>query len=83
MRTGDLIGMGTIAGSEKGTLGSLIEITRGGSRPLELVPDVSRRSLGDGGNVIRRAAVPSERRSVVVPAIYAFSMGTLTVEVSG
>jgi fumarylacetoacetase len=55
LRPGDLIGTGTISGSDEGSLGSLLEITRNGRRPVELTPDESRTFLLDGDEVIFRA----------------------------
>jgi fumarylacetoacetase len=50
--TGDLLGSGTISGAGEGELGSLLEITRGGSRPFA-VPGTgeTRRFLEDGDEV--------------------------------
>jgi fumarylacetoacetase len=55
VRTGDLMATGTISGRERGSEGSLIELTRNGSEPLRL-PDGSERSfLEDGDEVVLRA----------------------------
>jgi fumarylacetoacetase len=55
LRTGDLMATGTISGRERGSEGSLIELTRNGSEPLRL-PDGSERSfLEDGDEVVLRA----------------------------
>jgi fumarylacetoacetase len=54
VRTGDLMASGTISGAERGSEGSLIELTRNGVEPLEL-PDGGRRTfLEDGDEVVLR-----------------------------
>jgi fumarylacetoacetase len=58
--TGDLLGSGTVSGAAADALGSLLEITAGGSRPL-LLPNGEQRSfLADGDEVIMsgRCAAP-------------------------
>ncbi len=51
MRSGDLIGSGTISGQEKSQRGSLLELTWGGKEPLEL-PDGSQRSFVEDGDTL-------------------------------
>lgn len=51
MRTGDLLGTGTISGDEPDSLGSLLELTWGGERPLALADGQSRRFLQDHDTV--------------------------------
>ena len=54
LRTGDLFASGTVSGAAPGTYGSMIELTRYGSRPIVL-PDGSERSwLEDGDTVAMR-----------------------------
>lgn len=48
MRTGDLLGSGTISGTEKGTLGSLLELSWGGKEPVALDDGTERTFLRDG-----------------------------------
>ena len=55
LRPGDLLGTGTISGPEDDGLGSLLEISAGGRRPVELASGESRRFLEDGDSVIMRA----------------------------
>ena len=55
VRPGDLFGTGTISGSEPGTQGSLIELTRRGAEPLTLPGGEQRAFLEDGDTVIMRA----------------------------
>ena len=48
MRPGDLLASGTISGPAPDSFGSLLELTWGGSRPLELPTGETRRFLEDG-----------------------------------
>lgn len=51
LRAGDLLGTGTISGPEPGTLGCLLEMTRGGREPLTLPTGETRGYLGDGDEI--------------------------------
>ncbi len=51
MRTGDLLGSGTISGPEKSMRGSLLELSWGGKEPLTLDTGDSRSFLEDGDNL--------------------------------
>lgn len=51
---GDLICTGAISGKSKGSFGSLLELTEGGLRPIQLESDESRGFLEDGDTVILR-----------------------------
>ena len=55
LRTGDLLASGTVSGPERGSEGSLIEMTRGGVEPLA-VAGVERRFLADGDEVVLQAS---------------------------
>ncbi|GAB2833242.1 fumarylacetoacetase [Streptomyces daliensis] len=57
LRTGDLYASGTVSGPEPGQRGSLLELTWGGSEPLEL-PDGKRAFLEDGDEVVLSAWAP-------------------------
>jgi fumarylacetoacetase len=60
LRTGDLLASGTISGPERGSEGSLIELTLGGTEPLD-VAGVQRTFLEDGDEVVLRGrARPAE-----------------------
>jgi len=48
MQTGDLLGSGTISGSQPGSMGSLLELTWNGEKPLTLENGDIRRFLEDG-----------------------------------
>jgi len=53
IRTGDLMASGTISGAERGSEGSLIELTWNGSEPVR-VGDATRAFLEDGDEVVLR-----------------------------
>src|SRR5436190_22252503 len=55
LRAGDLFGTGTISTPTDEGLGSLLEISAGGRRPLTLTSGETRRFLEDGDTVIMRA----------------------------
>jgi fumarylacetoacetase len=55
VRPGDLLASGTISGAERGSEGSLLELTRGGREPLELPGGSTRTFLEDGDRVVLRA----------------------------
>jgi fumarylacetoacetase len=72
LRTGDLMGTGTISGPSRGSEGSLLELTRNGAEPLRL-PDGSMRAfLEDGDEVVLRGRTGTvslgEVRGRVLPA---------------
>ncbi len=54
MRPGDLLASGTISGSEKGSYGSMLELTWRGSEPIDIGDGEQRRFLADGDTVILR-----------------------------
>src|SRR5262245_26114181 len=55
LRPGDLFGTGTISAPSDDGLGSLLEISAGGRRPLALASGETRRFLEDGDTVVMRA----------------------------
>jgi len=55
LRSGDVLGTGTQSGPAPGEAGSLLELTRGGTIPLELPSGEKRCFLEDGDTVILRA----------------------------
>jgi fumarylacetoacetase len=55
LRPGDLFGTGTISTPSDDGLGSLLEISAGGKRPVTLASGETRRFLEDGDTVIMRA----------------------------
>lgn len=60
MNTGDLLGSGTISGTEPGSWGSLLEITNGGKKPINLTDGSGRLFLEDGDDVILRGMCGEE-----------------------
>ncbi len=52
LRTGDLLGTGTISGAERAQGGCLLELTRGGAEPLRLANGELRTWLEDGDEVV-------------------------------
>jgi len=52
LRVGDLLGSGTVSGSEPGSWGSLLELTWNGQRPLGLNGAITRSFLEDGDEVV-------------------------------
>ncbi len=61
---GDLMGSGTMSGPEPGQGGSLLELTQGGKKPIELPGGETRLFLQDGDTVILKAFAekPGARR---------------------
>lgn len=55
LQPGDLFGSGTMSGSGDGSQGALIEITKGGTSPVQIRADEERTFLEDGDTIIMRA----------------------------
>ena len=55
LRPGDLIGTGTISGTEPDSLGSLLELSEGGRKVVHVAEGLERRYLEDGDEVILSA----------------------------
>jgi fumarylacetoacetase len=68
IRTGDLMASGTISGAERGSEGSLIELTWNGSEPLRLDDGSARTFLEDGDEVVLRGEPLGEVRARILPA---------------
>ena len=54
LQAGDLFGSGTLSGPQPGQFGSLLEITEGGKKPIELASGEVRKFLEDGDEIILR-----------------------------
>ena len=54
LRPGDLLGSGTLSGTARDALGSLMELTQGGKAPLQLPSGETRTFLEDGDEVVQR-----------------------------
>ena len=61
LQPGDLIGTGTLSTEDGQGLGSLLEISRGGSTPIELATGEMRSFLEDGDEISLRAWCEDER----------------------
>ena len=77
LRTGDLLGTGTLSGPGPAEGGSLLELSEGGKRPLSLPDGETRTFLLDGDEVVLRASCVAdgfrrigfgECRGTVLPA---------------
>lgn len=77
LEIGDLIGSGTVSGPEKGSFGSMIEITTRGREPIKLSSGEQRAFIEDGDDIVFRgfAEKPGyprigfgECRAVILPA---------------
>jgi fumarylacetoacetase len=55
LRAGDLLGTGTLSGSSPESVGSLLELTRGGKQPIALPNGEQRTFLQDGDEVVMTA----------------------------
>ncbi len=62
VRAGDLFASGTVSGSEPGSFGSLLELTRGGADPITLDDGSTRTFLEDGDTVELRASCGGDGR---------------------
>lgn len=60
MRVGDVIGSGTISGADKGSYGSLLELSWGGKEPIRLADGSARTFLEDGDTVTIRGFCQGE-----------------------
>ena len=65
LRTGDLYGSGTISGPEKGTRGSFLELSWGGTEPFALADGSTRSYLLDGDVVTMTAWAPGPDGAII------------------
>ncbi|MQA77070.1 MAG: fumarylacetoacetase [Streptosporangiales bacterium] len=65
LRTGDLYASGTVSGPEPAQWGSLVELSRGGSEPVELRDGTRRSFLEDGDEVTITATAPGPDGQVI------------------
>ena len=68
IRTGDLMASGTISGPQRGSEGSLIELTWNGQEPLKLEDGSERTFLEDGDEVVLRGEPLGEVRGRILEA---------------
>jgi fumarylacetoacetase len=59
LRTGDLFASGTVSGERREELGSLLELSWGGTEPVELDDGSTRTFLEDGDEVVISASAPA------------------------
>jgi fumarylacetoacetase len=64
MSSGDLLGTGTISGPERGSFGSMLEITWRGTQPLTLPNGQERKFINDGDAVMLRGHCEREGVSI-------------------
>ncbi len=64
MRTGDLLGSGTISGPEKENRGSMLELSWGGKEPLELDTGETRTFLEDGDTLTLSGAAQGKDHKI-------------------
>jgi fumarylacetoacetase len=74
VRTGDLMASGTISGAERGSEGSLLELTRNGAEPLWLADGSERSFLEDGDEVVLHARAAGVELGEVRGRVVAASM---------
>jgi fumarylacetoacetase len=55
LRPGDLLGTGTLSSESRETFGSLLELSEGGKRPIELPGGETRTFLEDGDEIVMKA----------------------------
>jgi len=62
LETGDLLGSGTVSGRENENWGSLLELSWGGSRPIDLGNGETRTFIQDGDEILLRGSCEAEGR---------------------
>jgi fumarylacetoacetase len=67
LRTGDLLASGTISGPTRDSVGSLIELTRNGTEPIQL-PDGSTRTFLEDGDELTLSSAVGEVTGRILPA---------------
>ena len=60
LRPGDFYGSGTVSGTRKNQLGSLLEVTLGGKEPIKFPNGEIRTFLEDGDEVVMKAWCQNE-----------------------
>jgi fumarylacetoacetase len=76
VRTGDLIGSGTISGAEREQRGSLLELSWNGAEPIELPDGTQRTFLEDGDEVVLRGVAGSGDDAVALGEVRGRIVGT-------
>jgi fumarylacetoacetase len=65
MRVGDLLGSGTISGTEQGTEGAMLEYTKGGKEAIKLSDGSERKFLQDGDTISMYGVCGDEESGLV------------------
>ena len=69
LRAGDMMASGTISGPEKGSFGSMLEISWRGSEPVSMPDGTERKFIQDGDTVVMRAPYFGEVSGEILPAL--------------
>ena len=64
VRIGDMMASGTISGSQRGSEGSMLELTRNGKEPITLKDGTTRKFLNDGDTVIMKGFASKDGKRV-------------------
>ena len=68
LRAGDMLASGTISGPDKGSFGSMLEISWRGTEPVAMPDGTERKFILDGDTVVMRAPFFGEVRGTILPA---------------
>ena len=68
LRAGDMMASGTISGPEKGSFGSMLEISWRGTEPVSMPNGTERKFIQDGDTVVMRAPYFGEVSGAILPA---------------
>ena len=69
LRAGDMMASGTISGPEKGSFGSMLEISWRGTEPVSMPDGTERKFIQDGDTVVMRAPFFGEVSGAILPAV--------------
>ena len=64
MRTGDLLGSGTISGPTEDSMGSMLEMTLNGKNPIKLSDGTTRTFIEDGDEIILKGRCTNGNKSL-------------------
>ena len=68
LRAGDMMASGTISGPEKGSFGSMLEISWRGTEPVSMPDGTERKFIQDGDTVVMRAPFFGEVSGAILPS---------------
>ncbi len=68
LRAGDMMASGTISGPEKGSFGSMLEISWRGTEPVSMPDGSERKFIQDGDTVVMRAPFFGQVIAAILPA---------------